>query len=78
MDFSNLTVEQKRKLMFALRACVHGTMTNRRCADTIHVFDFKRKHGGPYKIRYDEAVALVMDLVESLQDQETWPGMEVA
>lgn len=63
MDFQNLTTEQKKQLMLALKACVYGTITNRRCECAIY-------NGGPYYIPFDTAAETVMDLAESLEDAE--------
>lgn len=76
VDFQNLTTEQKKRMMLALKACVYGTITNRRCVDATYTCDIKKKHGGPYYIPFVTAAEMVMDLVESLEDAETWPGEE--
>ena len=70
MDFQNLTTEQKRNLMMALKACVYGTITNRRCERAAYTCDIKKEHGGPYYIPFDTAAETVMDLAESLEDAE--------
>lgn len=70
MDFQNLTTEQKKQLMLALKACVYGTITNRRCECATYTCDIKKEHGGPYYIPFDTAAETVMDLAESLEDAE--------
>ena len=76
VDFQNLTTEQKKQLMLALKACVYGTITNRRCKYAIYMYDIKKEHGGPYYILFDTAAKMVMDLAESFKDAETWPEEE--
>ena len=76
MDFRNLTTEQKKRMMLALKACVYGTITNRRCEYATYTCDIKKKHGGPYYMPFDTAAEMVMDLAESLEDAETWPEEE--
>ena len=76
MDFQNLTTEQKRNLMMALKACVYGTITNQRCEYATYTCDIKKKHGGPYYIHFDTAAEMVMDLAESLEDAETRSAKE--
>lgn len=70
MDFQNLTTEQKKQLMLALKACVYGTITNQRCECATYTCDIKKEHGGPYYIPFDTAAETVMDLAESLEDAE--------
>lgn len=70
MDFQNLTTEQKKQLMLALKACVYGTITNRRCECATYTCDIKKEHGGPYYIPFDIAAETVMDMAESLEDAE--------
>lgn len=74
MDINEMTIEQRRELFLALRACVYGTNTNRKCVDSYYCVDTKGSHGGPYNISFGDAIETVLTFSDGLANEEVWPN----
>lgn len=70
-DFNSMSAEQK--LTLALKACLYAAATNKKQAGATYVWDFKKKHGGPYTIPFDDAIGIVAEFIEGRENPEARP-----